>query len=265
MILDPLFILVMDWGTTGAACTTWIAEAVVVALFIHQIRYKDRLLNGFSFFTRLKSNFTKHIFMLGTPVALLNMFFAIINLLMGRTASIHGGHIGLTTLTAGGQLEAIAWNTSQGFSTALSAFTAQNYAAGKKDRLRGAYRATLTMTTILGLLCTLLFVFFGKEIFSLIIPEQEAYTAGGIFLRIDGYSMMFMMIEITTQGLFYGTGRTLPPAIISIVFNIIRIPLAIILSSHIGIEGVWWAISITSMCKGIAAFIWFSTLKKKIF
>ncbi|MCD8043283.1 MAG: MATE family efflux transporter [Tannerellaceae bacterium] len=265
MILDPLFILVIGWGTTGAACATWIAEAMVVCLFIYQIRYKDRLLNGFSFFVRLKGMFTKRIFILGTPVALLNMFFAIINLLMGRTASTHGGHIGLTTLTAGGQIEAIAWNTSQGFSTALSTFTAQNYAAGKKDRLRGAYRATLTMTTVLGLLCTFLFVFSGQEVFSLIIPEEEAYIAGGIFLRIDGYSMMFMMMEITTQGLFYGTGRTLPPAIISIVFNIIRIPLAIFLSSRMGIEGVWWAISITSICKGVVAFIWFSVLKKKIF
>lgn len=51
---------------------------------------------------------------------------------MGRTASTQRGHIGLTTLTTGGQLEAIAWNTSQGFSTALSTFVAQNYAAGKK-------------------------------------------------------------------------------------------------------------------------------------
>ncbi|MCD7937056.1 MAG: MATE family efflux transporter [Tannerellaceae bacterium] len=267
MLLDPLFILVFKWGTTGAACATWIAEAFVVCLFIYQIRFKDRLMNGFPFLVSLKRLYTKKIFILGTPVALLNMFFAIINLLMGRTASTQGGHIGLTTLTAGGQIEAIAWNTSQGFSTALSTFTAQNYAAGKKDRLQGAYHATLVMTTVIGIFCTLLFVFFGSEVFSVIIPEREAYIAGGVFLRIDGYSMLFMMMEITIQGLFYGTGRTIPPAIISITFNTLRIPLAILLSSYLGmgIEGVWWAISITSILKGIVAFLWFRTLRKKIF
>jgi Na+-driven multidrug efflux pump len=76
--------------------------------------------------------------------------------------------------------------------------------------------------------------------------------------------MLFMMIEITMQGLFYGTGRTTPPAIISITFNALRIPLAILLSSWMGVSGVWWAISISSMVKGVTAFIWFWFLRKKM-
>ena len=142
------------------------------------------------------------------------------------------------TMTAGGQIEAIAWNTSQGFSTALSTFVAQNFAARKKERVLGAYHTTLKMTALFGIFCTLLFVFFGSEVFSLIIPEKAAYEAGGVFLRIDGYSMLFMMLEITMQGLFYGTGRTLPPAIISITFNSLRIPMAIGLTAMgLGITG----------------------------
>jgi Na+-driven multidrug efflux pump len=184
---------------------------------------------------------------------------------MGRIASQRGGHIGLMTLTAGGQIEALAWNTSQGFSTALSAFTAQNYASGRPDRVMGAYRATLRMTSLFGIFCTLLFIFYGREIFSLIVPEPEAYISGGIFLRIDAYSMLFMMLEITTQGFFYGSGRTIPPAVISIGFNLLRIPLSVILSAtSLGLTGIWWAISLTSIAKGIAAVIWFRFLRKKI-
>ena len=135
----------------------------------------------------------------------------------------------------------------------------------KKGRVVEAYHTTLKMTTIFGILCTLLFVFYGSEVFSLIVPQREAYEAGGIFLRIDGYSMLFMMLEITMQGLFYGTGRTVPPAIISITFNSLRIPMAIVLSAMgLGIVGVWWAISISSMLKGIVSFIWFRALQKKI-
>ncbi|MDD4116515.1 MAG: MATE family efflux transporter, partial [Massilibacteroides sp.] len=199
-------------------------------------------------------------------VALLNALFAVINLFIARTASLSGGHIGLMTLTAGGQIEAIAWNTSQGFSSALSAFVAQNYAAKKRQRLNAAYHTTLMMTSILGIFCTILFVFFGSEVFSLIVPTREAYLSGGVFLRIVGYSMWFMMLEITMQGLFYGTGRTLPPAFISITFNLLRIPLAIFLAgATLGIEGVWWAISITSILKGIVAFGWFRLLRNRLF
>lgn len=265
MILDPLFIFGFGMGTDGAGWATWLSQGFVCLLFIYFLKRRRKLFGGFSFFVRLKAVYSKRIIQLGLPVALLNSLFAVINLLMGRTASIYGGHIGLMTLTAGGQIEALAWNTSQGFSTALSTFVAQNYAAGKKDRVLGAYLTTLVMTTIVGTFCTLLFIFFGSDLFSLIVPEPTAYEAGGIFLRIDGYSMLFMMLEITMQGLFYGTGRTIPPAIISITFNSLRIPMAIGLTAMgLGVSGVWWAISISSMLKGIVSFIWFRAIQKRI-
>lgn len=265
MILDPLFIFGFGWNTEGAAIATWVSQATVLGLFIYRLKKRKEVLGGFAFFTKLESRFVKRIFKLGLPVAILNTLFSIINLFMARTASLYGGHIGLMTLTAGGQLEAIAWNTSQGFSTALSAFVAQNYAAGKNDRVLGAYATTLKMTAVFGTFCTLLFVFWGSELFSLIVPDPQAYKAGGVFLRIDGYSMLFMMLEITTQGLFYGTGRTIPPAVISIGFNTLRIPLAMLLAS-IGMEitGVWWAISLTSIAKGITSATWFAVLKRRI-
>lgn len=265
MVLDPFFIFVLDLKTEGAAWATWVSQATVCALFVYQLKKRSQLLGGFPFFVKLKGFYTKRILHLGLPVALLNTFFAIINIFMARTASLYGGHIGLMTLTAGGQIEAIAWNTSQGFSTALSAFTAQNYAARRKERVLSAYHTTLKMTAFFGICCTLLFVFYGSEVFSIIVPEQAAYEAGGIFLRIDGYSMLFMMLEITMQGLFYGTGRTVPPAIISITFNTLRIPMAIGLTAWgLGVAGVWWAISLSSMLKGVVSFIWFRLLQKKI-
>ena len=265
MLLDPLFILVLGWGTAGAAWATWLSQATVVALFVYHLKIRNRPMGGFHFWIVPRWTETKQIFRLGTPVALLNAYFAVINLLMGRTASTYGGHIGLMALTAGGQVEALAWNTSQGFSTALSTFTAQNYAAGCKERVVSAFHATLKMCACLGTFCTVLFVFFGSEVFSWIVPEPAAYEAGGLFLRIDGYTLLLMMMEITIQGLFYGTGRTLPPAVISITCNTLRIPLSILLAaSGLGVAGVWWAISLSSGIKGIASFVWFRILQKKI-
>ena len=265
MLLDPLFILLFGWGTAGAAYATWLSQCMEILLFVYQLKVRNKLWDDFHFFVPLKWRYTLKVVRIGIPVALLNSFFAVINMLMGRTASTYGGHYGLVALTTGGQIEAIAWNTSQGFSTALSAFTAQNYAARKRDRVEAAYRTTLMMTSIFGIFCTFLYVFYGNEIFSIVVPEREAYMAGGLFLRIDGYSMMFLMLEITMQGLFYGIGRTVPPAVTSIVFNTLRLPLAMLLGAiGLGIEGVWWAICISSILKGIVSFIWFRTLSKKI-
>ena len=233
-------------------------------IFVYQLRCRDALLGGFPFFTRLKKKYTRRIFKLGLPVATLNTLFAFVNMFLCRTASEQGGHIGLMTFTTGGQIEAITWNTSQGFSTALSAFIAQNYAAGRVERVLRAWYTTLWMTGIFGTFCTLLFVFFGNEVFAIFVPEQAAYEAGGVFLRIDGYSQLFMMLEITMQGVFYGIGRTIPPAIISISCNYMRIPLAILfVRMGMGVEGIWWAVCVTTVAKGLILLSWFIIIKKK--
>lgn len=264
IILDPLLIFGLGLGINGAAYATWIAEASVFLIFVYQLRHRDALLGGFSFFTRLKRQYTRRILKLGLPVATLNTLFAFVNMFLCRTASEQGGHIGLMTFTTGGQIEAITWNTSQGFSTALSAFVAQNYAARQISRVLKAYRTTLWMTFIFGSFCTFLFICYGNEIFSIFVPEKAAYETGGVFLRIDGYSQLFMMLEITIQGVFYGMGRTMPPAVISVTCNYLRIPMALLFVSWgWGLPGIWWSISITSTMKGIICLIWFMLIKKK--
>ena len=263
MILDPLFIFVFDWKTEGAALATWIAQACVLGLFIYQLKAKKILWDNFHLFGKLKKAYTTKIIKIGLPVATLNALFAFVNMFLGRTASTVGGHIGLMAMTTSGQIEAITWNTSQGFSTALSAFVAQNYAAGKITRVMKAFKSTLFMTLIFGTCCSLLFIFCGNNIFAIFVPEKEAYEAGGLALRIDGYSQLFMMLEIVIQGIFYGIGRTIPPAIISITCNYLRIPMAFLLVSlGWGLAGIWWTICFTSILKGVIILIWFLIIKK---
>ena len=52
-------------------------------------------------------------------------------------------------------------------------------------------------------------------------------------------------------GGFSGLGRTYLPNMIVIVLTALRIPLAILLSGPLGLDGVWWSISSSSITKGI--------------
>jgi putative MATE family efflux protein len=265
MLLDPLMIFGVDglfdgMGTKGAAIATWISQGIVLTLFVRQLRKLSGSLGRFPFFIRLRRPFTVRILRLGFPVTVMTLFFAFINTYLSRIASIYGGHLGITTQTTGGQIEGITWSTAQGFSTALGSFAAQNYAAGKMDRARRAYRYTLAMMLGLGLAVSIAFIFFGGNIYGVIIPEEAARTAGGEYLFIMGFIQMFMMLELTAQGLFNGMGRTMPPAIVSIIFNLARIPLAFLFASQSGITGVWWAIAVSSIIKGIVLPVWLKCL-----
>ncbi|MDO4721908.1 MATE family efflux transporter [Porphyromonas circumdentaria] len=265
ILLDPLFIFVLDYGVEGAAWATVLSEFLVFSVFFYRIKIKEQLLGKWGIAGRLHYKETKKILTLGLPVALLNSLFALITLTMGSIASRTGGHIGVATINTGGQLEAITWNTSQGFGTALAAFVGQNYAARKYKRIFKAFKVCIIFTSIFGLIATFLYYFWGEEFFALIVPDPEAYTEGGNYLRIAAYSQLFMMAEITIQGLFYGTGRSVTPASISIAGNLLRIPLAFLfLSWGWQLNGVWWAISLTSMLKGTIAIATLPYIKGKI-
>ncbi|SCD19502.1 MATE efflux family protein [Proteiniphilum saccharofermentans] len=268
IVLDPLLIFgagpIPAMGVKGAALATILSQSVVLLLFVRHLKKKNGLLGKFPFLIRPRRRYTLNILKLGLPVAAMNTYFAFINMNLARIASLYGGHLGITSQTTGGQIEGITWNTSTGFSTALGSFVAQNFAALKMSRANRAFRYTLMMMGALGIAVTLAFVLYGEGIFSVFVPEKEAYEAGGEYLLIIGISQVFMMLEITTQGMFNGLGRTTPPAIISIVFNTLRIPIAMVLGTRMGVTGVWWALSITSIFKGIILFIWYLILQKRL-
>lgn len=263
MILDPILMFTLGMGLHGAAVGTFVSQLFVFGLFAYQIKFGNRILGNFSFIIKPRFIFLKRIFFLGTPVSVMNSLYAVINMSLARVASIYGGHMGIMAQTTGGQIEAVTWNTSQGFSTALSAFMAQNYAAKKIERGRKAYSYTLRIMLLFGAIVSIAFVFWGGEIFGIIVPHDDAKKAGAQYLFVMGLVQIFMMLELTTQGMFNGIGRTIEPAVISITFNALRIPLAYYLASEMGIIGVWWAIAISTICKGIILPAWFSIIYKK--
>lgn len=263
MILDPILMFTLGMGLHGAAVGTLIAQLFVFSLFAYQIKYGNRILGNFSFVIKPRLPFLRRIFYLGTPVSVMNSLYAVINMTLARVASTYGGHLGIMAQTTGGQIEAVTWNTSQGFSTALSAFMAQNYAANKIERGRKAYLYTIRIMLSLGVIVSAVFILFGGELFGIIVPHEDAMRAGAEYLFVMGLVQIFMMLELTTQGMFNGIGRTVEPAVISVTFNALRIPLAYYLASQMGIVGVWWAIAISTVCKGIILPAWFSVIYRR--
>jgi Na+-driven multidrug efflux pump len=147
--------------------------------------------------------------------------------------------------------------TAAGFQTALSAFIGQNFGAKKWDRIFKGYFTAIGIISIIGVITSCVLIFFPKPIFSIFIREENVLKEGIIYLRILGVCQLFMCLEITTAGAFNGIGRTVPPSIVGIILNALRIPGALLLSTALGLTGVWWSISLSSVLKGIILTSWF--------
>ncbi len=261
MILDPILIFGIGpfpaLGVKGAALATISAQCVVTLIFIHNMK-TNILFSKFNLFQIPNKKKLEEIIKLGLPVALQSGLFTVFAMILARIIA-HWGPIPIAVQKVGSQIEAISWMTAGGFSTALGTFVGQNYGANRWDRIYKGYFIAMGMVSLIGIVATGLLVFVAKPIFSIFISEREAIEYGIVYLKILGLSQIFMCIEIATGGAFNGLGKTIPPSIIGIAFNALRIPAAMILSSKhlLGLNGVWWSISISSIFKGVILTVWF--------
>ena len=245
----------------GAAIATVIAQATVTLVFITEAK-KDRSFSGLNL-CKPDIYRIKRIVRLGFPVALQSGLFTIIAMIIARIIS-KWGPIPIAVQKVGSQIESISWMTAGGFQSAMSAFIGQNYGAKKWDRVFKGYFTGIGIVSVIGIFATCLLIFGAKPLFSIFISEEEALMYGIEYLRILGLSQLFMCVEITTAGAFIGHGKTLPPSFVGILFNVLRIPAALMLSStFLGLSGVWWAISVSSILKGAVLSIWHIWYLKK--
>lgn len=97
---------------------------------------------------------------------------------MVLTRMISGyGAEAVATQRVGGQIESISWNTADGFAAALNAFIAQNYGAGKNDRVKKGYKASLWTVGIWGLLISAVFICIPEPIARIFFmnPKQSQH------------------------------------------------------------------------------------------
>ena len=264
MILDPVLILgpgpFPKLGVVGAAIATVTAQAIVMMMMILGvlIQKKENVLKGIRLTAKIPKEYLGGLCRIGIPTAIQGMAYCAISMVLTRMVSAYGAEA-VATQRVGGQIESISWNTADGFAAALNAFIAQNYGAGKMGRVRKGYRASLWTVGIWGLLISFGFICFPKAIADIFFHEPKAVATAVGYLVIIGFSEAFMCVELTTVGALSGLGRTRLCSIISIAFTSARIPLAIILGGLIGLSGIWWALSITSIIKGIiftCTFLW---------
>lgn len=271
MILDPILILgpgpFPKLGVIGAAIATVTAQFIVMGIMVLGVmrQKKENVLKGIRLAAVIPGSYLKGICQIGIPSGIQDMTYCFISMILTRMVSGFGAEA-LATQRVGGQIESISWHTADGFAAALNAFTAQNYGAGKMDRVKKGYRASLLTVGVWGLLVTAIFVFAPNTIARIFFHEPKAIAIAVSYLIIIGLSEAFLCVEITTIGAISGLGKTHLCSIISILFTSMRIPLAIVLgNTSLGLDGIWWALSSTSMIKGIiftATFFWITRRKK---
>lgn len=264
IILDPLLIFTFDMGVLGAAVATVISQMIVMVMMIYYAK-KDRILfDEMKLWTMNPQSIYSKIMKIGLPTGLQSLCFTFISMIIARFIAGYGD-VAIAVQKVGSQIESISWMSAEGFGNALNAFVAQNYGANNIERVKKGTYSALKTCILWGIFTTAVLLLFPQMIFQIFITEKDVIPLGVDYLQILAFSQLFMCIESTLAGTLNGLGKTFIPSCVSVTLTAARIPLVMILSSTaLALNGIWWAISISSIAKGIVISLCFIVVIKKL-
>lgn len=259
IVLDPIAIFGLGgfggWGVKGAALASGIGQLVITICFLISIYRRDGLIKKALTRFDFKLHWLVDILKLGLPAALLHGINHGINIVLNGYTSRFGDNA-VAAATIGNQIESVTWNTTDGIQVGIQVLVGQNFGLGNMKRVREAVRASLRLVMGVGLISGLVFLFFREGLMKIFVPDDlTTIGLGASYLLIMSVCQLFYSTEIGATGVFNGLGDSKTPATIGLIFNGLKIPLALILMSRFGVLGVWSAISLANILKGITDII----------
>lgn len=263
--LDLLFVLVFNIGIAGAAAATIIAQyfsgigILIYALlkrcdFIPQnqhLEYNKKILGEILSLSVL------------TCAQQSAMNFGI--LLIQRLVDSFGA-VTMAAFAAAVKIDTFAYLPVQDFGNAFSTFIAQNYGAGKSERLKEGFRKATVLSSVFSLVISALVFIFAELLMQIFInPNETAVIASGAeYLRIEGC----FYVGIGCLFLLYGFYRAIKRPGMSVILTIVslgtRVALAYALAPVVGEVGIWAAIPIGWAIADIIGYgYYFIRLKNK--
>jgi putative MATE family efflux protein len=263
VVLDPLFILVLNLGVAGAAMATVISQSMVlISILIGYGCMGIKPFAGFHLFGPVQKSKITQILTWSTPIALENIFFCFLSMVTSRIETAFGADA-VAVSRIGSQLESLSWLIGAGFGSSLVVFIGQNYGAGREDRIREVIRIAAIILSLWGLFVMAFIWFAGPWVFTLFFPDGELLRLGTVYLHILAFCQLSMNVEAVGSGAFKGSGKTIPPSMVVIGTNILKPILALLLSrTSLGLYGVWLGIVISANLRGLWMNLWYAVYTK---
>lgn len=266
IVLDPLLIFTAGMGIAGAAVATVLAQALAALLLVKALQaYRHPALEGTRLTLRPVWQQVQHIFRWAAPIAIESFIFTLLVMVISRFVASFGPEA-IAVQRIGSQVESLSWLVAGGYASAFTAFIGQNYGAKKWNRIHKGFRISTLAMTIWGLVITAILYFGAEGIVGVFIHnEPEVIQMGANYLRILAVTQLLACYEAIAGGAFRGLGHTMPPSIISIGVNAARVVAAYILcQGPMGLNGIWWSISLGAAVRGLFMYAWYVISSRKL-
>lgn len=247
IILDLVLILYFDMGVAGAAWATVISQAASVIGLAWYSFARIPLLKLGTNHLKFRLSILKMItgYSLLTCVQQSIMNFGIL-MVQGLINSF--GVVVMAAFAAAVKIDALAYMPVQDFGNGFSTFIAQNFGAGRKERIREGIVSAVKTSLVFCLFISSVVYFFARELMLVFVDarDEEIIEIGVQYLQIEG----MCYFGIGWLFLFYGFYRGIGKPGISVVLTVVSLGTRVILAyalapvPSIGLLGVWWSIPV---------------------
>ena len=176
------------------------------------------------------------------------------------------GPVIMAAFAAAVKIDSFAYMPVQDFGNAFSTFVAQNYGAGKEERIRVGIKKSVQLTLLFCIFVSAVVVLFARPLMLLFVqPQETEILAEGVkYLRI----VALFYWGIGCLFLLYGFYRAVKRPGMSVVLTVIslgmRVLLAYLLSAFVGVTGIWAAIPVGWILADVTGLVYYRYHKKEL-
>lgn len=216
IVLDITFVVYLDWGVTGVAIATLIAQscaAVLTVISLLRTHECYRLIPGK---LRIDRDMLGRITRLGLPRGIQSTLFSFSNVLTQAAINAYGTDM-VAAWTAFGKLDAIYSVTVGSVGVAITTFVGQNFGAGKIDRVHKCVKSGFVICLSITLATLALVLPFGSIALGIFTddPVVIAYGMEIVWIMFPGF-FLNIGIEIF-PGTLQGAGDSFNPTLITLL------------------------------------------------
>jgi putative MATE family efflux protein len=188
---------------------------------------------------------------IGAPLAISGMLLSLVYMWLTRFTSRFGTPA-LAALGVGHKVEGLGFIAISGFAISAAALVGQNLGAGREDRVRAGVRLTIIYCLLVTVPMAFAFVTIPERLVAVFTPDPAVVLDGSLYLRIIAFAQIGQTFEIVLEGALAGAGYTFWPMVSGTVLTALRVPLAAWWAGPLGLFGIWLALSLTAVGRGLA-------------
>lgn len=238
--LDLLFVVVLDFGVSGAAWATVLAQGLSAVSCIIYCFGKGREICISAEDVKADRGMMLRCIRTGLPIAVQNGLISVSMTALQRVTNGFGENV-MAAYTVSMRIEQFVQQPFSSLNAAVSTFTGQNIGAGKSDRAVRGLRSALKISTVFAFVVIILFILFGRQLTSCFVSGDNVIYIASRAIVMTGCFYWALGIIHTVRGFLNGAGDTGYALVNGTAEVICRIGLSLILTSvsFIGYWGIW--------------------------